>query len=540
MKSLLRISVVALALALLIVAGTVPALAASPSAANLTANPQYARDGVDVPVFGIDLIASGSCTEFTDVVVDFAQVAGGGTFEPDDLDGNPDGIKLWQDTSKTGANQDVLDDGDTAISGTFSFSGLRATLTLAENTLLPMAEEGNYTYFLTIRLSGAVTNGDDFTMTIPADGLKYGGSVLCLSDPSITAATTDRIVADLAAPVATFTKPATQTDNLFWTINEPVVGDFSNAARLFVAGTATEIPVTVSYDAAAQKIVADPAIPLTAGQSYDAKLLPDGPGAITDRAGNPLPARTDTFRAATSVSETAPGSTYYWRSFFNSATYGGSYVSNNFGGATISYRFNGPSVVWYTVTDPYQGTARVSIDGRSFGSFNNYSATARYKVARTFTGLSSGSHLITIKVTGLKGSTAGRDTRVAIDAFRSSGVTDVTPPMGMSWGAVSAAGANGGSYRATRLQNTTMTFVFNGTSIAWRTVRGPAMGKALVYIDGVLKGTFDNYRSTTTYNYMRAFLNLAPGQHTITIKAAGTKSSSATNTIVAVDGFEIG
>jgi bacillopeptidase F len=231
---------------------------------------------------------------------------------------------------------------------------------------------------------------------------------------------------------------------------------------------------------------------------------------------------------------------YSWRHLANSSTYGGSYFVNNMKGASVAYTFGGTSVVWYTITDPYQGKASVSIDGTSFGTINNYSSSTRYKVGRTFSGLSSGTHTITIKVTGSKGSTSGKDVRVAVDAFRRLGSTDVSPHMSHRWAAVSTSGADGGTYRAARFSGTEMTFVFSGTSIAWRTVRGPAMGRALVFIDGNLRGTFDNYSSSTSYKYMRTFLNLSAGTHTIKIKVASTRNSRSTDRIIAVDGFVIG
>ncbi len=536
MRRFLRVLTVTTVALLAIGTGAVPAMAVSPSGADLTANPQYMKIGVDVPVFGIDLISSGLSTNLSEVRVDFAQVTGGGTFGVDDLEANPDGIELWRDSSMVGANQDKLDGADAVVPTTFSFdSNLRATLAVSPAYPLPAAEEGAYTFFLSIRLGDSVTNGDNFMMTLPADAFDTG-----LLDPSITAVPSHQVIADTVAPTALFTAPANQSANLSWKISEPVVGVGQSSVALRLHGTLTEVPVTVSYDSATNTIVANTVSDLTAGQEYDAVLLPNGPGSITDRAGNELDDKTDQFRAATNVNEIAPGVRYGWRSLSNSSTYGGSYYVNNMPGASIAYRFSGSSIAWYTITDPYQGKASVSIDGRSFGTVNNYSSSTRYKVGRSFSGLSAGAHTITIRVTGSKGSSAAKDVRVAIDAFRSGGSTNVTPSLSFRWAAISASGADGGTYRAARFSGTEMSFVFSGTSIAWRTVRGPAMGQAYVYIDGVRKGLFDNYSSTTTYKVLRAILNLPAGTHTITIKVASTRNSRSTDRIIAVDGFVIG
>ncbi|MFY9585901.1 MAG: Ig-like domain-containing protein [Actinomycetota bacterium] len=548
MKRFLRATVITLVVLMALSAGAVPAFAASPSATSLRTSTSYATPNIDIPVFGIDLIASGSCTTFTDLVVDFLQVAGGGTFDADDLESNgaDAGISLWRDT---GTTADQLDADDAEVPSSFTISpidgGFEAALDITPDAMLPVAEEGSYTYFLTIRLSSLVTNGDDVQVRLPSNALRTGGSILCLSDPTITEVTTGTIIADTVAPTVTlFTPASSQTANVSWLLNEPIVGVDEGAASdnvvLREAGTTDDLPAHVAYNDATKTITLDPDGALIAGQKYNAILLPNGAGSITDRAGNELQPKTNLFRAATNVNEVASGVRYSWRNLANSSTYGGSYVVNNTPGATIAYTFVGSSIAWYTIRDPYQGVAAVSIDGRSFGTVNNYSSTARYKVGKSFSGLAAGTHTITIRVTGSKGSSSGKDVRVSIDAFRSGGSTNVTPSLSYRWAAVSASGADGGTYRVARFSGTEMTFVFSGTSIAWRTVRGPAMGQAYVYIDGALKGLIDNYSSTTTYKVMRAFLNLTDGTHTIRIRVASTRNSRATDRNIAVDGFVIG
>ncbi len=537
MKRFLRVLTVTAVALVALGATAVPAFAASPSAMSLVASTTYVRPGANLTTFGIELTSGFLVSTLNEVRVDFNDVGGANFSIEDDLEAG-DGVILWRDSSfATAETQDKLDAGDVAVSSGYSFTGSQATLNITPDYPLPAAAEGSYSFLLTIQLASTVASGDDFTVTLPTDAFQTG--LLGTSLPA--AVTTATIIADKTAPAVTlFTKPVTQTDNFSWKISEPVTGVSQATVALFLHGTTTEVPVTVSYDSASQTIVGDPVSYLTAGQEYDAVLLPDEPGAITDRAGNPLPAKTNQFRAATNVNEIAPGVRYLWRNLANSSTYGGSYLVNNMRGASVAYTFSGTSIVWYTITDPYQGKASVSIDGTSFGTINNYSASTRYKVGRTFSGLSSGTHTITIRVTGSLGSSAGRDVRVSVDAFRRLGSTDVTPSVSHRWAAVSASGADGGTYRSARFSGTEMSFVFSGTSIAWRTIRGPAMGQAFVYIDGTLKGTFDNYSSSTTYKYMRAFLNLNPGTHTIRIKVASTRNSKATDRIIAVDGFVIG
>ncbi|PYL02003.1 MAG: hypothetical protein DME32_07800 [Verrucomicrobia bacterium] len=108
------------------------------------------------------------------------------------------------------------------------------------------------------------------------------------------------------------------------------------------------------------------------------------------------------------------------------------------------------------------------------------------------------------------------------------------------WVAVSDRFASGGHYRISHTANDVITYGFGGTSIKWITRKGPEMGKALVTIDGVDKGTFDLYNSSDLQNQQFAFSGLASGAHKIAITVTGTKNPLSTDSIVALDGFIVG
>jgi Subtilase family len=108
-----------------------------------------------------------------------------------------------------------------------------------------------------------------------------------------------------------------------------------------------------------------------------------------------------------------------------------------------------------------------------------------------------------------------------------------------SWRAVSTSSAYGGRYVTDRTPYSWATYPFTGTSVTWYTVRGPDQGKARVEIDGVVKGTYDNYRSATQYRYHRTW-SLAAGTHTIRVLALGQKNANASDSFVAVDAFSVG
>ena len=533
MKTLTRGTLIAAVVLAAMAVTALPALAAN-SATDLTSVGQMIRPGPDLGVFGINLTGS-SLVTMSAVHVDFAQVGADTDFDIGDLEASPDGVALWRDSSNaTSQTEDVLDAGDQKVSGSFTFSGLRATLNISPATHLPQSAEGNYTYFLTVRVSPTVSNNDDFTVTLPSDAF-----VTSLPLVSFTAATSHTITADPDPPVAQFLPPVTQADDISWQVSEAVWGVTPSSVAFRIHGTATDVPATVSWVAATNRIVVDPVTPLTAGQSYDAVLLPNGAGAIVDRAGNELAPDARSFRAATDVTEAAYGTIYKWRSITNSSAYGGSYAVSNIAGSQATWTFTGSSVTWYTITDPYQGNAGVYIDGIKKPSANNYSSSTTYRVARTYSGLSSGTHSITIRVWGTKGSTAGKDTRIVVDAFK-AGTLYTSPSAWYTWGTVSSSAARGGSYYAAKFPWMEMTFAFRGTRIDWRTVLGAGMGKADVYIDGASQGTVDNYSGITIGNFYRSFAGLTDGVHTIRIRVASTKNASSKGYLIAVDGFVIG
>ena len=511
-----------------------PALAAA-SAVDLTSAAQWIRPGAgDLPVFGVNL--TGGLNKLSAVRVDFAQVGADTDFDFGDLEASPDGVVVWRDSSNsTAATQDVLDAGDARISTSYTFSGMRATANINPSADLPDAAEGIYTFFVTVRASGGIGDGDDFTATLPSDAFQTTLPIL-----GFTPVTSHTITADPTAPVVEAFIPAfSQTDDIAWELSEAVSGVGSSTVAFRVHGTGDAVPASIMWVPSTHMIEIDPVAPLTAGQTYDAVLLPNGPGGIVDSAGNELAPDSQTFRALTDVSETAPGTLYKWRALASSSAYGGSYVTNNTPASSVSWTFTGTYVTWYTITDPYQGIANVYIDGKTKPSVNNYSSTTKYKVARTFSGLSSGTHSIAIRVSGTKGSSSGKDARVSIDAFKVGGLYG-TPNLAYKWATVSSSGAQGGSYLAARFPWTEMTFVFAGTRIDWRTVMGPAMGKAAVYIDGVSKGTFDNYSGVTISKFMRSFTGLSDGVHTIRIIVTSSKNSLSKGTTIGVDGFQIG
>ena len=111
----------------------------------------------------------------------------------------------------------------------------------------------------------------------------------------------------------------------------------------------------------------------------------------------------------------------------------------------------------------------------------------------------------------------------------------------LHWRSVASASAFGRSYAVDHLAGATASFDFKGKTVTWYTVMGPAQGKASVWIDGRPHGTFNQYAPSATFRVPRSFRQLAPGEHTITIRVLGQKGSkNAPDTQVAVDAIEAG
>jgi GH25 family lysozyme M1 (1,4-beta-N-acetylmuramidase) len=350
----------------------------------------------------------------------------------------------------------------------------------------------------------------------------------------------------LIAPKVSISTPST--------ITGPVVASFSEIVRpvttsnffVTVSGGSTPIAVILACRDGGGAVVScatgdvvkawlAPSSPLVPGQYYSVQLDVDGVSPlVADVDTNTVASTTQSFRASTIQEETTPAARHGWHLVTNSSAYGGSYRNEHLAGAKAFFPFTGTSITWYAVTAPSQGLAYVYIDGVLKGSYNQYASSVHYKVARTFSGLSSGGHTIQIVVRGVKGSSAGTGTYVAIDAFTAGGVLISSPSPAYVWRVGSSSAAKGGKYAITDLPETA-TFTFRGTGIDWYTMVGPSQGKAEMWVDGVLKATVDNYASSTSFGVRRSIRSLTDAIHTLKIVVLGTKRSTSTGRYVVID-----
>ncbi len=110
-------------------------------------------------------------------------------------------------------------------------------------------------------------------------------------------------------------------------------------------------------------------------------------------------------------------------------------------------------------------------------------------------------------------------------------IDESNPAAAQTWATVSDPQALGGDYVTGALPGASATYAFSGASVTWYTVTGPGQGSADVYIDGGLRGTYDQRAATAGYGVQRTFTASGSGPHTIRIVVRSTGS-------VAVDGFD--
>jgi len=366
-KSSLRIMLVTALSCVVLASWIQPAAATSTVSVDdltLTESP-FIGASKTLPIFGINLTGTDTFTQLKVDFTDLTNPAGGGTFDiATDLEASPLGIAVYRDSSRTGANEDAFDPGDTRVSTNFTFSGLNATVTV--NSAMPSAAEGKYTYFLVIQSSAGIGNGDAFNVSLPASAFTTSLPLFPTFPVGITSQT---ITADTVDPIAQIAAtPTGPAGKVIWQFSEAVSGVSYQNVVLRLGGTTTTVPSTVAYDPDTLRATLTPASPLTYGVTYDAVVAPGGSPAITDRAGNQVATTTMTFQVfhPSFTPGFVRGNTWYLNNGFDSFAE----RSFSFGRSTDKHvvgDWNGDGIftpgvvrgnVWY-LSNSFSGTADI-------------------------------------------------------------------------------------------------------------------------------------------------------------------------------------
>jgi hypothetical protein len=260
-----------------------------------------------------------------------------------------------------------------------------------------------------------------------------------------------------------------------------------------------------------------------AGADPECAITVSGPTEVTAR-----------FASLVSVEQDGAGSRFAWGRAEHPVALGGSYRWERRAGATTSFAFSGGAMSLFTVKGPAMGRGRISIDGTPVATYDGYAPTARSASFR-FTGLGIGPHTIAIEVLGTK-RPAASGTRVAVDGLRWGGVTRRDPkPSAVAWSTVANPGASGGTYAISDARDGSARLRFQGTGVSLRALRGPAMGRAAVWVDGSLVRTVDLYSASPVFAAVPLVSGLADGTHTVRVVVLGTHRAASSGNGVAVD-----
>ena len=421
-----------------------------------------------------------------------------------------------------------------------------AALTKATVATFTWAEEAGVSYACVLDGADVPCGDGSFTSAALAEGAHTFALTASDDAGNESEPATHTWTVDTTAPVVTVATPGPSiTAARSVTFSEPVVGVSATTVRLLLTGTTTRVAVSLSCrDAAAavvscaaatvRRVVVTPITPLLPGQLHTLTV-----SGLTDGAGNAAATRSAAFRASTSEQESSAAAKAAWRTVALSAAQGGSYTVARLKGASATYAFTGTGIRWYAVRGRSFGTADVYVDGVLKLAKVNFYSTSAGSTYKSIGGLTNAKHTLEIVVRGEKGASAGTGTDVAVDAFLVGSTTVTKPAATYGWAVRGATAASGKAYALEDAAGSTYTFRFRGRGVDWVTVLGPTMGKARVAVDGVVKGTYDNWASATKYGVVRSFTGLADKVHTLTITVLGQRRSGATGSHVAVDRFGV-
>ena len=229
------------------------------------------------------------------------------------------------------------------------------------------------------------------------------------------------------------------------------------------------------------------------------------------------------------------GTRYSWSRERDRGAIGGSYRWERRATASISFAFRGRTVTLYTIKGRGMGKAHVSIDGERVKTIDGYASRVRARVRHRFTRLGAGSHVLTIAPLGRK-RPAAKDGRVVVDALRWGGRLHPDPaPRAASWAEVEDPSASDGTYVVTDAPGAQAKLSFSGASLSLRTLRGPAKGRAKIWVDGRHVRTIDLYAPTRRYASIPVASGLADGPHVARIVVLGTHRPASEGSVVAID-----
>jgi hypothetical protein len=222
-------------------------------------------------------------------------------------------------------------------------------------------------------------------------------------------------------------------------------------------------------------------------------------------------------------------------------------------GEIATVQFRGTSIRWIGYIGPDAGIALVKVDGGPPTEVDLYAPSFKVQqVVFTANGLADEPHTLTIEATGRKNA-ASTAAKVFVDAFdvthpgrryeQNYTPRDPTDPVKLTYTGLWNRHHDGrvwteGRASASDEPGATVTFHFTGTSVSWIGAAKASLGRANVYLDGVLQKGFNpvNLRQVGSEAYQRTIYRvdgLPDGPHQLMIEHAGMGG------YIVVDAFDV-
>jgi len=176
---------------------------------------------------------------------------------------------------------------------------------------------------------------------------------------------------------------------------------------------------------------------------------------------------------------------------------------------------------------------------------------APYSIDWTTTGTPDGAHVLTAVARDTSGNSAiSAPVTVTLDNGRarttgrfeegSATLAPDGPWTGTTSGGVGVTLSGGAAVYASS-PGASATFAFTGSGVSWVGFGCERCGVAEVYVDGALAGTVDTYTPSRppASGVMWSVAGLAPGSHTLIVRATGTQNASSVGPYVVVDAFDV-
>lgn len=286
-----------------------------------------------------------------------------------------------------------------------------------------------------ITVSG-LTNGDTYTFSVTAANAAGQGPASASSNSVTPAAASSATTLQESAAAVRYNAWTGTTDpkasgggyRMSQTANANVTFKFTGTAVKWLMRAGPDRgQAAVTIDGVSKGAVDQYAASLSsktqtysglANASHTLVLKVRGTKSATSTAAN---VTVDGFLVGTSTTPVQDSSTKVtydtWVGATSASASGRSYRGSGTTGATATLSFTGTGVDWITAVGTGYGKASITLDGGAAITVDLYSASQRWKVVgRSFTGLGSGTHTITVRTLGAKNASATA-TKVIVDAF---------------------------------------------------------------------------------------------------------------------------